>query len=86
MSGDTIGMIIVSVLSIWFAIKVLAAVYRAAIKAFKIVGSFAVSFVVALGAVIISNMLFGISTAEAATQVVTTDVVLGAIAMGMFGE
>ena len=85
MEGEVIGMMIFSGLALWFAFKVLSSLFRAAIRTLKKLGAFAVAVLPAFLAVFLSAMFMDITEAQAATQFVTTDVVIGAIGLKVFG-
>ena len=85
MDGEVIVMFVISGLVIWAALKVLAGLFRIAIETLKKIGAFAVAILPAIVAVYVSMMFMDVTEAQAAAQFVTTDVVVGTIALKMFG-
>lgn len=86
MNADTIMMIIFSGLGIWWAIKGLEWLFKVTMHAMNKVGAFIAAILPAFAVVLLSSFILGITEAQAAAQFVTTDIVLGAIGIAMFGE
>lgn len=83
---EAIFAIIISLVCIGAALKILAGLFKWAIVQLKALGSFVVGLIPAIAAVFLSSVAMDATAGEVATQLVATDVVVGAIGLAMFGD